>query len=188
MTGSDAVARPAIRDFAAADIPAIAGIYADAVLNGTASYELEPPGEDEMARRFSALARAGFPILVATITGRVVGYAYAGPYRTRPAYRYMVEDSIYIDPAFQGHGVGDALLTRLLVECETRGYRQVIAVIGDGTNHRASIRIHEKHGFRHVGLLTATGFKHGRWLDTALMQRPLNGGAQTLPEDGSPAP
>ena len=173
-----------VRAFAAADIAAVTDIYADAVINGTATYELDPPNATEMARRFAGLAEAGYPVLVADLNGHVVGYAYAGPYRTRPAYRFMVEDSIYVAPGVQGRGIGDALLAGLLVECERRGYRQIVAVIGDGSNHRASLRIHEKHGFRHVGLLEATGFKHGRWLDTALMQRPLNGGSATLPGDG----
>ncbi|MHA1190044.1 MAG: GNAT family N-acetyltransferase [Alphaproteobacteria bacterium] len=172
-----------IRDTLVSDIPAIAVIYADAVNNGTASYELSPPDADEMNRRFKTLQDGGFPYLVATLDNRIVGYAYAGPYRTRPAYRFLVEDSVYIDPAFQRRGIGNALLVRLIQACEQRTYRQIIAVIGDGSNHRASIRVHEKHGFRHIGLMQATGFKHGRWLDTALMQLSINGGASTLPDD-----
>lgn len=172
-----------IRDTLVSDVPAIAAIYADAVNNGTASYELIPPDADEMNRRFKTLQDGGFPYLVATLDNRIVGYAYAGAYRPRPAYRFMVEDSVYIHPDFQGHGIGNALLGNLITACENRGYRQIVAVIGDGSNHHASIRIHEKHGFHHVGMMEATGFKHGRWLDTALMQLSINGGANTLPDD-----
>lgn len=167
----------------AADIPKIAAIYADAVLTGTASYELEAPSEAEMAERWRSLASNGFPHLVAVGSGRVLGYAYAGPYRPRPAYRYLVEDSIYIAPAAQRMGIGLALLEELIRQCEARGFRQMIAVIGGGTEHPGSVGLHERLGFRYIGVIEGSGFKHGRWLNTVLMQRELGPGASTLPAE-----
>ena len=164
------------------DIPAIAAIYADAVLNGTATYELEPPGEAEMARRWRDLVERGFPHIVAVRDGALLGYAYAGPYRPRPAYRYSVEDSIYVAPQAQGLGVGRALLGELVAICEGLGFRQMIAVIGGGTEHPASVGLHKALGFREIGTIEGSGFKHGRWLDTVLMQRPLGPGKATLPD------
>jgi phosphinothricin acetyltransferase len=161
-------------------LPAIAAIYGEAVRTGTASFEIEPPGEEEMAMRFEALAAGGYPCLVAGIAGRIVGYAYAGPYRTRPGYRNTVEDSIYLVPEAQGRGIGAALLERLIGESEARGFRQMVAVIGDSAN-LPSIRLHERHGFRHAGTLKSVGFKHGRWLDSVLMQRALGPGDAALP-------
>jgi phosphinothricin acetyltransferase len=169
-----------IRPAAAADISAIAGIYAHAVLYGTASFEIDPPDESEMATRFRALADAGFPYLVAEINEAVCGYAYAGPYRTRVAYRNTLEDSVYIAPEFHGRGIGRALMDRLLIDATARGFRQMIAVIGDSTQI-ASIALHRATGFRMVGTFEAVGFKFGRWLDTVLMQRPLGPGAGTAP-------
>ncbi len=174
-----------IRPATASDIPAITGIYRHAVVNGTASYELEPPGECEMAERFARLTSAGYPWLVAEQQGAILGYAYAGQFRPRRAYRFVVEDSIYVDPAAQKKGVGAKLLEKLLAEVEVLGFRQVIAVIGDGSNHKASVRVHERAGFLHAGKVTGTGFKHGRWLDTVFMQLPLNGGDSTLPDPDS---
>jgi L-amino acid N-acyltransferase YncA len=171
-----------IRDLREADIPAIAAIYADAVLTGTASYEIYPPDEAEMARRWAALAEAGFPYLVAEAEGRVLGYAYAGPFRTRPAYRYFVEDTVYVACDAQRRGVGRALLARVIAMCEERGFRQMVAVIGDGERQAASIGLHAALGFRKVGVLEGTGFKFGRWLATVLMQRPLGPGNRTLPD------
>jgi phosphinothricin acetyltransferase len=164
------------------DIPAIAAIYAEAVLTGTASYELEPPSETEMARRWRELAAKDYPHIVATRGGAVVGYAYAGPYRPRPAYRYSVEDSIYLAPAAQGLGIGRALLGELIGTCERQGFRQMIAVIGGGTEHPASVGLHVALGFRQIGVIEASGFKHGRWLDTVLMQRALGPGRSSQPE------
>ncbi|HWK65199.1 MAG TPA: GNAT family N-acetyltransferase [Rhizobiaceae bacterium] len=157
------------------DIAAITAIYGDAVRYGCASFELDPPDETEMAGRFEALIGSGFPYLVAEIAGRVAGYAYAGRYRSRPAYSATVENSIYVDPRRQGRGVGRALLAGLIAEAEARGFRQMVAVIGDSAN-LASIRLHESQGFAHVGTLRSVGWKHGRWLDTVLMQRRLGPG------------
>lgn len=162
------------------DIPAIARIYADAVLNGTASFELEPPDEAEMARRMGTLIDGGFPYLAAVGDGAILGYAYAGPYRPRLAYRFSVEDSIYIARDAHRRGVGRALLDRLIAEAEALHFRQMVAVIGDSAQ-TPSIALHQAAGFRMVGTLEAVGFKHGRWLDSVLMQRPLGLGAATLP-------
>lgn len=161
------------------DLDAITAIYGHAVQTGTASFELEPPARDEMARRRRSLLDAGYPYLVAEVGGRVAGYAYASAYRARPAYRGTVENSVYVDPAAHGRGVGRALLARLVDECAARGFRQMVAVIGDSAN-LASRRVHEAAGFTLVGTLRSVGWKHGRWLDTVLMQRPLGAG------DGAP--
>jgi L-amino acid N-acyltransferase YncA len=163
------------------DIAAIVRIYDHAVRHGTASFETEPPDETEMARRQSVLFAGGFPYLIAELDGAVAGYAYAAPYRARPGYRFTVEDSIYIAPQAQRHGLGRALLERLLAEAQARGFRQMIAVIGDSA-HRPSIALHEACGFRQVGTFEAVGFKFGRWLDSVLMQRALGSGAATLPQ------
>jgi L-amino acid N-acyltransferase YncA len=170
-----------IRPAKTSDIAAITRIYAPAVEYGTASFELTPPDEAEMARRMADLTGKGFPYIVAEIDGVLLGYAYAGPYRVRPAYRHTVENSVYIAPDTQRRGVGRALLAALIETCETRGYRQMIAVIGDSTKQAASIGLHEALGFRHVGVLEHVGFKHGRWLDSVLMQRELGAGAKTEP-------
>ena len=169
-----------IRPAELSDIPAITRIYAHAVLHGTASFELEPPDEAEITQRYTALLSGRFPYIVAEIEGEVAGYAYAGPYRARPAYRFTVEDSIYIDPAMQRRGVGRALLERLLVEAEKEGFRQMVAVIGD-SNQNPSIALHEALGFRMVGTFEAVGYKFGRWLDSVLMQKALGKGATTIP-------
>ena len=172
--------QPIIRPAAAADISAITAIYAHAVRYGTATFEIDPPSESEMAHRFRALADADFPYLVAERDEKVLGYAYAGLYRARVAYRHTLEDSIYIAPDCHGQGVGRALIGRLLSEAAARGYRQMIAVIGD-SEQVASIALHRATGFRMVGTFEAVGFKFGRWLDTVLMQRPLGSGATTPP-------
>lgn len=170
----------AIRPAAPADIPAITRIYAHAVNHGTASFELDPPNEPEMTRRMKALLDGGFPYIAAEIGGALAGYAYAGPYRTRPAYRFTVEDSIYVDPRAHRRGIGRVLLTRLIEEAERRGFRQMIAVIGDSAN-AASVEIHRTLGFRMVGSFENVGFKFNRWLDSVLMQRELGQGARTTP-------
>jgi phosphinothricin acetyltransferase len=170
----------ALRPATLADIPAITAIYAHAVKHGTATFEIEPPGEAEMADRFRALADGGFPYLVAERVGAVRGYAYAGAYRTRIAYRYTVENSVYIAPDCHRQGIGRALLDELVSEASVRGFRQMIAVIGDSAQ-AASIALHRAAGFEMVGTFAAVGFKFGRWLDTVLMQRPLGSGAATLP-------
>ena len=163
-----------------ADIPAITRIYAHAVRHGTASFEFEPPDEAEMTRRMRALLDAGYPYLVAEINGALAGYAYAGPYRTRPAYRYTVENSIYVAPQAQRRGVGRALLDRLIAESEARGYRLMIAVIGDSAQ-TPSIALHRAAGFKMVGAFEAVGYKFERWLDSVLMQRALGKGSSAPP-------
>jgi L-amino acid N-acyltransferase YncA len=171
---------PSIRAAGAADIPAITRIYAHAVRHGTASFELEPPDEAEMARRQRVLFEGGFPYLVAELDGAVAGYAYAGPYRARPAYRFSVEDSVYVAAEAYRRGVGRALLATLIVEAEARGFRQMIAVIGDSAQV-SSIELHRAAGFRLIGAIESVGFKFGRWLDSVLMQRALGPGASTAP-------
>ena len=170
----------AIRPATAADIPAITEIYAHAVNFGTASFELEPPVQDEMLARWQALAGGNFPYLVADADGMIAGYAYAGPYRTRPAYRFTVEDSVYVNPQAHRQGVGRTLLDRLIVESEKRGFRQMIAVIGDSAQ-TPSIELHRAAGFRMIGTIENVGYKFGRWLDSVLMQRRVGAGSTTLP-------
>jgi L-amino acid N-acyltransferase YncA len=169
-----------IRSSGEDDLPAMTAIYAHAVRFGTASFELEPPDLEEMARRRGALLAGGLPYLVAEAEGEVAGYAYAGPYRPRPAYRHTLEDSVYVAPDRQGRGVGRALLGALIAACEVDGYRQMVAVIGD-TASTGSIALHRSLGFRDVGIVTAVGYKHGRWLDGVLMQRALGPGASEPP-------
>ncbi len=171
-----------LRDAVEADLDRITAIYADAVVNGTASYELEPPSPAEMARRFASLRDGGYPYIVADTPDGIAGYAYAGPFRPRPAYRFMVEDSIYVAPQAKGRGLGAMLLRQLIDEARNRGFRQVLAVIGDGSPNSPSVRLHEKLGFRHCGQIEGSGFKHGRWLDTVFMQLAINGGNATLPD------
>jgi phosphinothricin acetyltransferase len=174
-----------IRPATTADLDAITEIYADAVTHGTASYELEAPTGAEMAARFATLAAVGYPYLAAEIADRVVGYAYAGPFRPRPAYRFAVEDSIYVAADTKGRGVGRRLLQGLIAEAGRLGFRQMIAVIGDGHAASASVRLHERLGFRHTGRLEGSGYKHGRWLDTVFMQLSMNGGAAAPPDPSS---
>lgn len=170
---------PVIRLAEEADMGEICRIYAHAVLHGTSSFELEPPGLAEMTARWRAVSDAGFPYLVARAESGVIGYAYAGPYRPRPAYRHTVEDSIYVDPAAQGRGVGRALLQRLIATCEAAGLRRMVAVIGDSASV-GSIGLHRACGFSMAGTVPAVGWKHGRWLDQVLMHRALGAG------DGAP--
>jgi L-amino acid N-acyltransferase YncA len=171
----------AIRPAKTSDIPAITRIYAHAVEHGTASFELTPPDQAEMARRMSELTGKGYPYLAAAIDGALVGYAYAGLYRARPAYRLTVEDSVYIAPDAHRRGVGRALLAALIEASAAGGFRQMIAVIGDSPKQAASISLHETLGFAHVGILQDVGFKHGRWLDSVLMQRALGDGPKSAP-------
>ena len=173
---SNATIRPA----SPRDIPAIARIYADAVRHGTATFEIEPPDEAEMARRQQSLLAKGYPYLVGELAGVVAGYAYAGPYHARPAYRWSVENSIYVATEFHRKGLGTLLMARLIAESQTRGLRQMIAVIGDSAN-TASIALHAAAGFRLVGTLQSVGFKHGCWLDTVVMQRALGDGDASPP-------
>jgi phosphinothricin acetyltransferase len=167
-----------VRDCEPRDIAAITAIYADAVRYGCASFEIEPPDETEMTARRERLLAGGFPYLVAERDGDLVGYAYAGPYRPRPAYGATVENSVYVHPDAHHKGVGSILMRHLIAAAEARGFRQMVAVIGDSHN-RASIALHESLGFRHVGTLAAVGWKHGRWLDSVLMQRALGAGDRT---------
>ncbi|NLR99190.1 N-acetyltransferase [Rhizobium sp. P38BS-XIX] len=169
--------RSAISD----DLPYITAIYRDSVLNGTASYEITPPSMEEMTGRFLAIRDKGYPYLAAEDeSGVFLGYAYASAFRPRPAYRWMVEDSIYLAPEARGRGVGRLLLDALVESCQTLGFRQMIAVIGGA--HPASVAVHRAAGFTETGLLKGTGYKHGRWLDTMLMQKALGEGNSTDPD------
>ena len=169
-----------IRPTIVADLPSITEIYAHEVREGTATFELVPPDLAEMTRRFQALVDGGFPYLVAESDGDVAGYAYASSYRPRPAYRFTVENSVYLRPSFHRRGIGRQLLERLISECEARGFRQMIAVIGDSAN-TASIGVHAACGFLMIGTHPSVGLKFGRWLDTVMMQRELGAGAKTVP-------
>jgi phosphinothricin acetyltransferase len=169
-----------IRDATHADLAVISEIYGESVLNGIGTYELVAPSVDEMAARFTAVTGQNYPYLVAVDEkDRVLGYAYASAFRTRAAYRYLAEDSVYVSPDARGLGVGAKLLDALLSRTASLGIRQMVAVIG-GANP-ASIAVHEKAGFRHVGRMPASGFKFGRWVDTVLMQIELGEGADTVP-------
>src|SRR4051812_25163452 len=170
-----------IRPATLSDIPAIARVYGDSVINGTATFELEPPGEAEMAARMAHISDGGYPYLAAELDGGFAGYAYAAAYRLRPAYRFTVENSVYVAPAMQRRGVGRALLDVLIEECRKRSFRQMIAVIGDSGNQAASVALHRAAGFHPSGTLDHVGFKHGRWLNTLLMQRALGDGAASPP-------
>ena len=161
-----------IRAIGEGDVAAVRRIYAHHVLHGTGTFEIDAPDDDEMARRVSAVTATGLPFLVAVEGGDVLGFAYAGPYRPRPAYRFTAEDSVYLHPEATGRGLGSRLLQAVLDQCEERGVRQVVAVIGDSDNV-ASVRTHEKCGFTHVGTFRSVGWKFDRWLDTVLMQRAL---------------
>jgi L-amino acid N-acyltransferase YncA len=182
MTPPEAAAAAfVIRPSEDADLPAIAAIYGHHVRVGLGSFEEEPPDLAEFGRRRDEVLARKLPYLVAAGgAGKVLGYAYAAPYRARSGYRFSLEDSIYIAPAALRRGIGRGLLAALVERCAAAGYRQMVAVIGDSGN-AGSIGLHEQLGFRRVGLLPATGFKHGRWVDSVLMQRELGDGAATLP-------
>lgn len=169
-----------IRASRESDLSAIQAIYAHAVETGSASFELQPPDTAEMAHRRSGLVNGGYPYFVAEIDQAIAGFAYAGPYRTRPAYRFTVESSVYVNPEFHRRGVGSALLQTILAEAETKGFRQIVAVIGDSGN-TGSIEVHRRAGFDLVGVFRDVGWKHGRWLDTVLMQKSLGEGSVTTP-------
>jgi phosphinothricin acetyltransferase len=171
-----------IRPATEADLPFVTGIYDHAVRYGTATFELISPDLAETTRRFRALVDGGFPYLVAEVDGCVIGYAYAGPYRPRPAYRFTVENSVYLQPAIHRRGIGLQLMQRLIAECEQRGYRQMIAVIGDSAN-AGSIGVHTRCGFKMIGTHPDVGLKFGRWVDTVMMQLPLGNGGSTVPVD-----
>lgn len=179
-------AAPIIRPSRDEDVAAITAIYAHHVRHGVASFEEVPPAPEEIARRRAAILQHGLPYFVAAREGRVVGYTYAGPFRPRIGYRYTLEDSIYVDGAEVGRGIGRMLLQPLLARCTELGYRQMVAVIG-GRETVASIRLHEALGFTHMGVLRSVGFKFGRWVDIVMMQRALGPGDATLPDQGEEA-
>ncbi|WP_426956207.1 N-acetyltransferase family protein [Muricoccus radiodurans] len=171
----------AIRDCRPGDLPAIARIYGHWVETGRASFELSPPGEEEMERRRDAILAGGYPYIVAEdADGTVLGYAYVSAYRPRPAYRHAVENSVYVSPEAGRGGIGRALLTALIARCEAADFRLMVAVIGDSAN-APSIGLHAALGFRHVGVLPSIGWKHEQWLDTVLMVLPLGPGDTAPP-------
>jgi L-amino acid N-acyltransferase YncA len=174
------MSEPEIRPTEEADLPSITAIYGQAVREGTATFELEPPDLAEMTRRYRALADGGYPYLVALLDGRIAGYTYASAYRPRPAYKFTVENSVYLDPISHRRGIGLKLMQRLISECEARGFRQMIAVIGDSAN-AGSIGLHTRCGFTMIGTHPSVGLKFGRWLDTVMMQLALGEGAATVP-------
>ena len=171
-----------VRDAVEPDLADVARIYAHHVLNGLASFEETPPDVAEHNRRYEAALAAGLPYLVAEMEGAVRGYAYALPYRARSAYRFAVEDSIYIDPEWTRRGIANALLSALIEGCANAGKRQIIAVIGDSAN-AASIGLHARHGFRIAGTLPSVGLKFGRWVDSVIMVRPLGNGDLSIPAE-----
>ena len=175
-----------IRDSREADMPRVEAIYAFHVLHGLASFEEEPPAVDELHRRRTDVLSHGLPYLVAEIDCEVVGYSYAAPYRSRPAYRFTVENSVYVDHRLMGRGIGCSLLSGLISRCIEAGCHQMVAVIGDSAN-TASIGLHERLGFLHVGTLRGVGFKFGRWVDTVLMQRTLAADPASAAVDGESA-
>ena len=170
---------PPVRDACEADLAAVSAIYAHYVATSPATFEETAPGHDEIVRRWRAIRDLDLPYLVVELSGDVRGYAYAAPYRARSAYRHTVEDSIYVDPEWQRHGIGGALLGGLIERCEALGYRQMIAVIGD-TGNGPSIGLHKRCGFDHAGTLKAVGYKFDRWVDSVLMQRALGGGSASI--------
>lgn len=175
------VAALVIRSAVASDLPAITALYTREVDDHVATYEYSAPDEAEMSRRWQAIVAQGYPYFVAELDGRFAGYAYASSYRTREGYRWTVEDTVYIEPELQGRGVGRALLQRLIDDCTALGFRQMVAVVGDVSN-TASIALHERLGFRTIGVFPGLGRKRGRWLDTVQMQLALGEGGATEPE------
>ena len=165
-----------------ADIPYIHAVYAREVRDGVATYEYEAPDEAEMDRRLQELLAGGYPFLVAELDGIFAGYAYASSYRGRAGYRWTVEDTVYVSADAQGRGVGRALLARLITDCEALGFRQMVAVIGEPGNG-PSVVLHEKLGFKIIGIFPGLGRKHGRWLDTVQMQRALGSGNNEAPSE-----
>lgn len=169
-----------VRDAHEVDMAAVQAIYAHHVLHGLGTFEEVPPPLDDMKARHAAIVGAGTPWLVAEVDGHIAGYAYAGPFRAREAYRYTVEDSVYVGDGFARRGVGRALLAGLIRRCEAGPWRQMLAVIGDSGND-GSVGLHRAFGFSHIGTMKAVGFKHGRWVDVVIMQRALGVGDATLP-------
>jgi phosphinothricin acetyltransferase len=164
----------------AADMPAVQAIYAHHVLHGLATFEEVPPSVDDLLMRRASVMDLGLPFLVAELDGQIVGYSYAAPYRPRPAYRFCIEDSVYVAEDRVGIGIGSALLQALVARCECGSWRQMLAIVGDSRN-AASIALHRRMGFRQAGILTAVGFKLGRWVDTVVMQRALGAGDDVPP-------
>lgn len=175
-------AAPVVRDAVPADLPAVQAIYGHHVLTGLGSFEETPPVLGELEKRYRAVVDLGLPYLVAELDGKVVGFAYAGAFRPRPAYRNTVENSVYVAPGLEGRGVGRALLGMLVDRCTAAGRRQMIAVIGGGYDNAGSARLHAALGFKECALLRAVGWKFGRWLDVLMMQRPLGAGADNPPD------
>lgn len=167
-----------------ADLPAITAIYAHHVLHGTGTFELDVPDAADMASRRSTVLANGLPWLVARHGDHLLGFAYANHFRPRRAYRFCVEDSIYLAPGAMGRGIGRLLLAELLAQCTARGVRQMLAVIGDSAN-AGSVNVHRALGFEHTGVLKSSGWKFGRWLDVVLMQRALGTGATDAPADAA---
>ena len=172
-----------VRPASEADAPALAAIYGDAVLHGFGTFEEVAPSPADMDTRRKAVQDMGLPYLVAEQDGKVLGFAYAGPFRPRAAYRYTLEDSVYVSPEAKGKGVGRAVLSAVIEACEALGVRQLMAVIGDSENS-GSIGLHRSLGFEQTGVGRSVGFKHGRWVDIVHMQKPLNGGDTALPDGG----
>jgi phosphinothricin acetyltransferase len=170
-----------VRDATEQDMAAIQAIYAHHVLHGLATFEETPTSTEEFLERRASVLAQGLPYLVAEAEGRIAGYTYAASYRPRPAYRYTIEDTVYVAPGLDGRGIGSALLRALIARCEEGPWRQMIAVIGDSGN-AGSIALHRRFGFRPVGTLQSVGLKLGQWVDTVLMQRALSGGDNTLPD------
>ena len=185
------MSEPVIRDAAATDMAAVAAIYAQDVTGGTGTFELDPPDVAEMVRRHATVNALGLPWLVAEVDGPngegiVAAYAYAGPFRLRPAYRYTVEDSIYVDTAHHGKGLGKALLVELIARCEALGLRQMLGVIGDSAN-AGSVALHAACGFEMIGTMQSVGWKFDQWRDVVFMQRALGPGDAGGPDaDGLP--
>lgn len=170
-----------VRDSVEADLQQIQNIYSHHVLHGTASFELTPPSVNEMSERRQAIVSKGLPYLVAVMRDEIVGYAYATPYRPRPAYRFTVEDSVYVREGLQGKKIGSLLLAQVIARCTQAGYRQMLAVVGEASP--PSVALHMRHGFELAGTFKAFGFKFGAWRDTAMLQRQLGEGSLTTVAD-----
>lgn len=175
--------RALIRDAEEADMEAVQAIYARHVLHGLATFEETPPSVEELLSRRASVLMSGLPYLVAELEGKIAGYAYATAYRPRPAYRFTIEDSVYVAEGLGGRGIGSALLGELIARCEKGPWRQMLAVVGNSGNE-GSIALHKRMGFREVGILRSVGFKLGQWVDTVLMQRPLGEGDESAPDRG----